>query len=96
MPPASVLSPLAIPFEPSRPGYEEYAPFDAIYNDGVPEGIVVGSHANHEVIHNIPDTAIEEIFPPSAAGKYCNVTSKTLTAGALLFPSNPFNPIACS
>jgi len=66
----SVLSPLAAPFQPSRPGYEEYASFAAIYNDGVPSGVVVGSHADRQVIHDIPDTAIDEIFPPTAYGTY--------------------------
>lgn len=67
MPPASsMLSPLAMPFTPTRPGYEEYASFAAIYNDGIPAGVVVGNHADHEIIHNIPDVALEEIFPPSA------------------------------
>ena len=71
MPPAaSILSPLALPFTPTRPGYEEYASFAAIYNDGIPEGIVVGNHADHDIIHNIPDNAIDEIFPPTATGKY--------------------------
>lgn len=71
MPPASsMLSPLAMPFTPTRPGYEEYASFAAIYNDGIPAGVVVGNHADHEIIHNIPDVALEEIFPPSATGTF--------------------------
>lgn len=67
MPPASsILSPLAEPFVPTRSGYQNYASFAAIYNDGIPEGVVVGNHADHDIIHNIPDDAIDEIFPPSA------------------------------
>ena len=62
-----MLSPLAEPFMPTREGYTEFASFAAIYNDGVPEGLVCGSHADHYVIHNIPDSAIDEIFPPDAA-----------------------------
>jgi hypothetical protein len=69
MSPASVLSPLAMPFTPSREGFTEFASFDAIYNEGVPQGVLCGDHAAHEIIHNIPDEAIDEIFPPSAAGK---------------------------
>mmetsp|Transcript_3365 Transcript_3365/g.6298 ORF Transcript_3365/g.6298 Transcript_3365/m.6298 type:complete len:212 (+) Transcript_3365:39-674(+) len=67
MPPTSVLSPLAVPFTPSREGFTEFASFDAIYNDGVPQGVLFGAHAAHDIIHNIPDEAIDEIFPPSAA-----------------------------
>lgn len=66
----SMLSPLAAPFMPTREGYTEFASFAAIYNDGVPEGLVCGSHADHYVIHNIPDSAIDEIFPPDAAGTF--------------------------
>jgi len=66
----SMLSHLAEPFKPSREGYTEFASFAAIYNDGVPEGLVCGSHADHYVIHNIPDDAIDEIFPPDAAGMF--------------------------
>jgi hypothetical protein len=69
MPPTSILSPLAVPFTPSREGFTEFASFGAIYNDGMPEGILYGDHAAHEIIHNIPDEAIDEIFPPSAAGE---------------------------
>jgi len=62
-----MLSPLAAPFKPTRAGYTEFASFAAIYNDGVPEGIVCGRHADHFVLHNIPDEAIDEIFPPDAS-----------------------------
>jgi len=68
MPPASsILSPLADPFCPEREGFQEYASFGTIYNDGVAEGILLGNHADHGIIHNIPDAALEEIFPPNAA-----------------------------
>eukprot|EP00558_Chaetoceros_sp_UNC1202_P005651 CAMPEP_0197246642 /NCGR_PEP_ID=MMETSP1429-20130617/18444_1 /TAXON_ID=49237 /ORGANISM="Chaetoceros sp., Strain UNC1202" /LENGTH=199 /DNA_ID=CAMNT_0042707357 /DNA_START=115 /DNA_END=714 /DNA_ORIENTATION=+ len=67
MPPASsILSPLAEPFVPTRLGYQDYASFAAIYNDGIPQGVVVGNHADHDIIHNISDAAIDEIFPPTA------------------------------
>ena len=65
-----MLSPLAMPFMPTRAGYAEDASFAAIYNDGVPAGVLYGEHADHEIIHNIPDHTIEEVFPPDAAGKY--------------------------
>lgn len=69
MPPAapSVLSPLATPFVPTREGYQEFASFSGLYNDGVTAGVFYGNHVDHTVIHNIPDDSIEEIFPPSAA-----------------------------
>ena len=66
----SMLSPLAVPFKPTREGYTEFASFAAIYNDGIPAGVVCGSHADHYVLHNIPDEAIDEIFPPDALGTY--------------------------
>lgn len=42
-------------------------PFAQIFNNGVPEGVVFGEHADHEVLQNIPDEAIDEAFPPTAA-----------------------------
>jgi hypothetical protein len=66
MPPFSDLSALAAPFVPTRVGYQDGASFAAIYNDGIPEGVVYGNHADHEIIHNIPDETLDEIFPPSA------------------------------
>jgi hypothetical protein len=75
MPPASILSPLAQPFAPSRQGFTEFASFDAIYNEGIPSLAVFGSHADHGIIHNIPDDAIDEIFPPDANGTWNNLKS---------------------
>ena len=67
MPPAcaSLLSPLASPFFPST---EDYPSFTSIYNNGMPAGVVVGSNAEHEILLNIPDEAIDEAFPPNAEG----------------------------
>ena len=62
----SVLSPLANPFVPT---YDEHSVFRAIYINGVPELVAFGEHSDHEVIHNIPDEAIDELFPPNATGK---------------------------
>ena len=75
MPPAYILSPLAQPFAPSREGFTEFASFDAIYNDGIPSLAVFGSHADHGIIHNISDDAIDEIFPPDANGTWNNLKS---------------------
>jgi hypothetical protein len=66
----SELSPYAREFVPMRLGYTEFAPFDAVYNDGIPQGVLIGNHADHDVIHNISDDAIDQIFPPDASGMY--------------------------
>jgi hypothetical protein len=58
----SLLSPLAAPFYPKTTGLE----FSTIYYNGEPAGIFSGSHIEHEVIKNIPDEAIDELFPPNA------------------------------
>ena len=52
------LSPTAQAFEPAL----EFA----IFNDGVPSSVFYGSHPEHDVIHHIPDEAIDELFPPTA------------------------------
>lgn len=59
MPPASasILSPSADPFFPSE------CFLGAVYNDGVPCGLI----NEHESIANIPDQAIDELFPPTAS-----------------------------
>lgn len=62
---ASILSPLASPFFPVEGKYDESA-FRAIYINGVPELVAFGEHSDHELIHNIPDEAIDELFPPTA------------------------------
>eukprot|EP00551_Chaetoceros_affinis_P010426 CAMPEP_0203663468 /NCGR_PEP_ID=MMETSP0090-20130426/1058_1 /ASSEMBLY_ACC=CAM_ASM_001088 /TAXON_ID=426623 /ORGANISM="Chaetoceros affinis, Strain CCMP159" /LENGTH=131 /DNA_ID=CAMNT_0050526391 /DNA_START=79 /DNA_END=475 /DNA_ORIENTATION=+ len=60
MPPASaVLSPLAIPFYPSS---TSDGSFSVVYTDGMPVGLM----NEHDVIANIPDNTIDEVFPPSA------------------------------
>jgi hypothetical protein len=67
MPPASVLSPLAAPFVPTSQEYNyESFSFSSVYTDGMPSLLFVGDHPEHEIIHNIPDQAIDEIFPPDA------------------------------
>lgn len=68
MPPAaaSILSPNANPFVPTMGEYDNESDFKAIYVNGVPELMVVGNHPDHEVIHNISDDAIDEVFPPTA------------------------------
>lgn len=53
------LSPSAEPFQPCV----EFA----IFNDGVPSSVYYGGHPEHDVVQHIPDEAIEELFPPSAA-----------------------------
>jgi hypothetical protein len=60
---ASILSPLASPFQPSLSmmAIDDYG---AIYSDGVPTAIAVGGE--YEILHNIQDEAIDEAFPPSA------------------------------
>ena len=52
------LSPTAQPFQPAL----EFA----IFNDGVPCSVFYGCHPEHDVIHHIPDEAIDELFPPTA------------------------------
>jgi hypothetical protein len=52
------LSPTAQAFQPAL----EFA----IFNDGVPSSVFYGSHPEHDVIHHIPDEAIDELFPPTA------------------------------
>lgn len=69
MAPLSDLSPSAPEFKPMRLGYTEFAPFDAVYSDGIPQGVLVGNHVDHDVIQNISDDTIEDIFPPDAFGK---------------------------
>lgn len=57
----SVLSPLAAPFHPT------FEPINiAIYNDGVPCMSVMGTRAEFEILHGIPDDALDEQFPPTA------------------------------
>jgi hypothetical protein len=57
----SVLSPLAPPFHPM------FEPINiAIYNDGIPSMCVIGTKAELEILHGIPDDAIDEQFPPTA------------------------------
>jgi len=61
MPPASaILSPFANPFYPSI--IEHDGGFSVLYYDGIPTGLV----DEHEVIANIPDEALDEVFPPTA------------------------------
>ncbi len=55
--------PLAQPFEPSSSSSLEFA----IFNDGIPSSVFYGMHPEHEVVAHIPDDAIEELFPPTAA-----------------------------
>jgi len=62
----SVLSPLASPFVPVKVPYDTNSAFRAIYINGVPELVAFGEHSDHEVIRNIPDEAIDELFPPTA------------------------------
>lgn len=57
----TVLSPLAAPFHP-REGEETFC---LVYNDGLPAASFVSGE--HEVLHNIQDDALEEVFPPDAA-----------------------------
>ena len=61
-----ILSPLARPFYPSS---RVDCPFSVVYSNGVPAGLM----NEHEAIANIPDYAIEEIFPPTAIGKSFHV-----------------------
>jgi len=65
----SILSPLASPFVPIEAHNDVDSAFRAIYINGVPELVAFGEHSDHEVIHNIPDEAIDELFPPNATGK---------------------------
>lgn len=72
MPPASasILSPNANPFVPISGHYDDggdESSFKAIYVNGKAELILAGDHPEHEIIHNIPDEAIDEVFPPTAA-----------------------------
>jgi len=62
----SILSPLANPFVPIKAPSHVDSAFRAIYINGVPELVRFGEHSDHEVIHNIPDEAIDELFPPTA------------------------------
>lgn len=57
------LSPSAAPFRPAppEPGLEF-----AIFNDGVPSSVYHGARPEIEIVQQIPDEAIEELFPPSA------------------------------
>jgi len=64
---AYIISPLANPFVPIEKIHDEESAFKAIYNNGVPELVTFGSHSDHDVIHNIPDEAIDELFPPTAS-----------------------------
>jgi hypothetical protein len=52
------LSPTAEAFQPAW----EFA----IFNDGVPCSVFYGCNPEHDVIHHIPDEAIDELFPPTA------------------------------
>lgn len=57
MPPTSMLSPLACPFEPEH--------FEImIYNDGVPSMTAVGALGEHDILQGISDEALD--------GKYCD------------------------
>ena len=73
MPPASasVLSPLASPFVPLHEDeLSFYSDFNTIYDNGIPVGCFKGTHAAHDILRNIPDQAIDEVFPPTAEGKH--------------------------
>jgi len=59
---ASILSPMASPFQPTPVVMDE--DFGAIYSDGVPTAVAAGGES--EILHNIQDEAIDEAFPPSA------------------------------
>lgn len=64
MSPASVLNPLANSFHPR---FGEPLDFGTIYIEGVPSASFSGTaHPEHNTLHNIPDDAIDEAFPPSA------------------------------
>jgi len=63
MSPASVLNPLASSFHPR---FDEPLDFGTIYTNGVPSASFSGTHPEHDTLHNIPDNAIDEAFPPSA------------------------------
>eukprot|EP01083_Nonionella_stella_P211183 763851_1 len=69
MPPASasILSPHANPYVPMTGHCEDESSFKAIYVNGKPELVLTGEHPEHEIIHNIADDAIDEVFPPTAA-----------------------------
>jgi len=62
----SMLSPLATPFTYTGAPNHVESVFKAIYVNGVPQLVAFGEHSDHEVIHNIPDDAIDELFPPTA------------------------------
>ena len=64
-----MVSPLASPFVPVESRDDIQSDFRAIYVNGVPELVAFGEHSDHELIHNIPDETIDELFPPTAAGK---------------------------
>jgi len=64
---ASILSPLASPFVPIERMHDGESIFKAIYNNGVPELVRFGNHSDHDIIHDIPDEAIDELFPPTAS-----------------------------
>lgn len=58
----SVLSPQAAPFHP----HVYYEPINlAVFNDGVPS-LTFRSGSETEILHGIPDEAIDEAFPPTA------------------------------
>mmetsp|Transcript_14120 Transcript_14120/g.16667 ORF Transcript_14120/g.16667 Transcript_14120/m.16667 type:complete len:199 (+) Transcript_14120:19-615(+) len=60
------LSPHASPFAPFEAPTDADSIFREIYFNGVPQLVAFGEHSDHEVIHNIPDEAIDELFPPTA------------------------------
>jgi len=62
-PASTILSPLANPFYPTEMEYD--GAFSFVYYDGIPTGIV----NEHEVLANISDEALDEVFPPSAFGE---------------------------
>uniref|UniRef100_A0A6U3S1N0 Uncharacterized protein n=2 Tax=Ditylum brightwellii TaxID=49249 RepID=A0A6U3S1N0_9STRA len=61
----SLLSPLASPFTPT-PRYAEASPEFVIFADGKPSLVCAGDHPEHEILQGIDDSAIDEMFPPTA------------------------------
>jgi len=60
------LSPLARPYAPIEAHTNTDSIFRAIYLNGIPQLVAFGEHSDHEVIHNISDEAIDDLFPPTA------------------------------
>jgi|Transcript_23814 hypothetical protein len=59
----SMLSPLAAPFQPQSAYFSTCEV--SIFNEGIPSYVLVGEHADHDVLQGISDEAIDEHFPPS-------------------------------